>query len=525
MNESVCIYLRKSRADREAEAHGEGETLARHEHILLDLAKKQGYNIGAIYREVVSGETISARPVMQKLLHEVESGMWDGVLVVEVERLARGDTIDQGVVSRAFQYSDTKIIAPTKIYDPNNEFDEEYFEFGLFMSRREYKTIKRRLNNGRISSVKEGKYCGNKPPYGYERVKLEKEKGYTLRPVPAQSEVVKMIYTWYAGDGCKQIGVAKIVRKLNKMGIESALGGDWTPASIQGILTNPVYIGKIRWNGRKTVKTIQNGQVVKTRPRSKDALICEGLHPAIIPDDLYNSVQEIRQKNPPRPISIKNAVRNPLAGIVYCSKCGRAMVRRPYQKRGQEDTLMCPYTSCSTVSSKLSLVEKAVLDGIKEIAEKYKLNNDINVPSNAINSGIVSKQNLIREKESELESLNAQKAKQYDLLEQGIYTTEVFLERSKTIAISIQSCSDTITKLREEIKHDENIMVQQSDFVPRCEELLNNYWNLDVESRNKMLKSLIEKVVYSKDKRNAYRHGNEANFEIDIFPKIQEKNN
>lgn len=41
MNESVCIYLRKSRADREAEAHGEGETLARHERILLDLAKKK----------------------------------------------------------------------------------------------------------------------------------------------------------------------------------------------------------------------------------------------------------------------------------------------------------------------------------------------------------------------------------------------------------------------------------------------------------------------------------------------------
>lgn len=523
MNESVCIYLRKSRADREAEAHGEGETLARHEHILLDLAKRQGYSIGAIYREVVSGETISARPVMQRLLHEVESGMWDGVLVVEVERLARGDTIDQGVVSRAFQYSDTKIITPTKIYDPNNEFDEEYFEFGLFMSRREYKTIKRRLNAGRISSVKEGKYCGNKPPYGYERVKLEKEKGHTLKPVPAQAEIVKMIYTWYAGDGCEQIGTSKIVRKLNDMGIKSMSGNNWTPASIQGILTNPVYIGKIRWNGRKTVKTIQNGQVVKTRPRSRDVLICEGLHPAIISEDLYNSAQEIRQKNPPRPISIKNTVRNPLSGIVYCSKCGRAMVRRPYQKSGQEDTLMCPYTSCSTVSSKLSLVEKAVIDGIREIAEKYKLNNDINVPSNVINSGIVSKQNLIREKESELESLNTQKAKQYDLLEQGIYTTEVFLERSKTIAVSIQSCSDTIANLREEIEHDENIKAQQSDFVPRCEELLDNYWSLDAESKNKMLKSLIEKVVYSKNTKNAYGKGNEISFQLDIFPKIQEK--
>ena len=111
--------------------------------------------------------------------------MWDGVLVVEVERLARGDTIDQGVVSRAFQYSDTKIITPTKTYDPDNEFDEEYFEFGLFMSRREYKTIKRRLNAGRIASVKEGKYCGTKPPYGYERIKLHGEKGlrYSLCPI------------------------------------------------------------------------------------------------------------------------------------------------------------------------------------------------------------------------------------------------------------------------------------------------------------------------------------------------------
>ena len=523
MNESVCIYLRKSRADREAEARGEGETLARHERILLDLAKKKEYIVGAIYREVVSGETIADRPVMQQLLHEVESGLWDGVLVVEVERLARGDTIDQGVVSRAFQYSDTKIITPTKVYDPNNEFDEEYFEFGLFMSRREYKTIKRRLNNGRISSVKEGKYCGNKPPYGYERVKLEKEKGYTLRPVPAQAEIVKMIYTWYAGDGCEQIGTSKIVRKLNDMGIKSMSGNNWTPASIQGILTNPVYIGKIRWNGRKTVKTIQDGQVVKTRPRSKDALVCDGLHPAIVPDDLYNSVQEIRQKNPPRPISIKNTVRNPLAGIVYCSKCGRAMVRRPYQKRGQEDTLMCPYTSCSTVSSKLSLAEKAVIDGIKEIVEEYRLNNDIGVPSKDIDFGIAAKQNLIHEKESELERLNNQKAKQYDLLEQGIYTTEVFLERSKAIAESIQTCSDSIDKLKEEINRDKVLIEQQSAFVPRCEELLNNYWSLDAESKNKMLKSLIEKVVYSKNTKNAYGKGNEISFQLDIFPKIQEK--
>lgn len=103
-----CLYLRKSRADIDAEANGEMETLSRHEKILLDLAKRIHLDVTEIYREIVSGETISSRPVVQHLLTEVENEMWDGVLVVEIERLARGDTIDQGIVSRAFKFSNTK---------------------------------------------------------------------------------------------------------------------------------------------------------------------------------------------------------------------------------------------------------------------------------------------------------------------------------------------------------------------------------------------------------------------------------
>lgn len=129
ISEEYAIYLRKSRADVEAEQKGEGETLARHEKILTDLAKKKGLKIGKIYREIVSGETIDARPEVQKLLSDVRVGRWEGVLVVEIERLARGETMDQGIISKAFKISDTKIITPMKIYDPNNEFDEEYFEF------------------------------------------------------------------------------------------------------------------------------------------------------------------------------------------------------------------------------------------------------------------------------------------------------------------------------------------------------------------------------------------------------------
>ena len=144
-----CAYLRKSRADRDAELRGEEETLKRHRRLLEDFAVRNHISISKFYNEVVSGETIDSRPMVQELLADVEAGHWDGVLVVEVERLARGNTKDQGIVADAFKYSGTKIITPSKTYDPDNEFDEEYFEFGLFMSRREFKTINRRLQRGR----------------------------------------------------------------------------------------------------------------------------------------------------------------------------------------------------------------------------------------------------------------------------------------------------------------------------------------------------------------------------------------
>ena len=210
-NGEYSLYLRKSRADLEAEERGEGETLARHEKMLIELARRYGFSIGKIYREIVSGESIESRPVVQELLRDVESGRWKGVLVVEVERLARGDTMDQGRVAKSFKFSNTKIITPIKIYDPNNEFDEEYFEFGLFMSRREYKTINRRLQRGRVSSVKEGKFVGSIAPYGYDRVKIKKDKGFTLAKND-EAPTVEKIFNLYAYN---DIAINEVARQLN----------------------------------------------------------------------------------------------------------------------------------------------------------------------------------------------------------------------------------------------------------------------------------------------------------------------
>lgn len=307
INGQYSLYLRKSRADLEAEERGEGETLARHEKMLIELARRYGFSIGKIYREIVSGESIEARPVVQELLKDVESGRWKGVLVVEVERLARGDTMDQGRVAKSFKFSNTKIITPIKIYDPNDEFDEEYFEFGLFMSRREYKTINRRLQRGRVSSVKEGKYVGSVAPFGYDRVKLVKDKGYTLAKND-EAPVVKKMFQLYAYN---EIAINEVVRRLNSAGYKPRKAKEWTISAVKDILSNPIYIGKIRWDSRKTVKEYRNGKIVNTRPRNENYTLCDGLHEPIIDMETWNIVQEKRSKHTPAVIHNK-VVQNPL---------------------------------------------------------------------------------------------------------------------------------------------------------------------------------------------------------------------
>lgn len=518
-----CLYLRKSRADSEAEARGEGETLARHEKALLDLAKKLNLNITAIYREIVSGETIAARPVMQQLLQEVEQGIWDGVLVMEVERLARGDTIDQGIVAQIFKFSDTKIITPIKTYNPNNEFDEEYFEFGLFMSRREYKTINRRLQRGRMASVKDGKYVANKAPYGYNRIRIENDKGWTLEINKEEADVVRLIFELYtvgekqSDNTFNRLGTGFIAKRLNTMKVSPKRGKVWVVASIRDILINPVYIGMIRWNWRPQQKKMIDGQLHISRPRATDYMLCKGLHPPIISKETFDIAQDLMRHNPARPIGEKNTVKNSLSGIVVCGDCGRHMVRRPHTK--YPDMLICSEPTCNNVGSQLRVVEERILQSLKEWLGEYKISWDITSPPVERISQVSIKKKALQKEQHELDTLNKQISKIHDLLEQGIYTTDVFLERSRALSLRMDEVKEHIAILDKELKTEITREDSAVNIIPKVEKLLEVYHDLpSPKAKNDMLKDVLEKVVYTKKERS--KKGNLDNFNITIYPKI-----
>ncbi len=520
-----CAYLRKSRADRDAELRGEGETLARHKDMLCALADRLHITISKFYQEVVSGETISARPIMQELLRDVEQELWEGVLVIEVERLARGNTQDQGIVSDAFKYSNTKIITLTKTYDPTNEYDEEYFEFGLFMSRREYKTINRRLQRGRIASVQEGKYVGSTAPFGYERVKIPREKGYTLSIIPHEAEVVQMIFNWYCIGELQEdgtylpIGTDVIASKLDSLNIKPRVSNHWSKATIADMLKCPTYAGMVRFGYDKETKVVRDSKVVKIRKRDSSCELIQGLHEPIIPMDLFLRAEHIRNANKKNTVVNTLELQNPLSGFVYCAKCKSLMTRLGANKKNKYDTLKCPNKYCDNVSSPMFLVEEQLLKFLYSWIKGYKLKLPQENHS-PIDAEIAIRRQQLSTIENESISLQKQLERAYTLLEQGVYTVDVFKQRNTALQADINKLQQSKSTVLRELETLEKVKYSQEQFVPAIEHLLDTYHTNSVKANNQILKEFIDHVDYLKTERNTRGQLLNSNFELTVFPKI-----
>lgn len=505
--ENYCIYLRKSRADEEIEKTlGEGETLAKHRKTLLEFSKKMDFNIVKIHEELVSGESLLYRPAMLELLKEVEQGLYAGVIVMDLQRLGRGDMEEQGIILKTFKKANTKIITPDKTYDLNNEFDEEYSEFEAFMSRKEYKMINKRLQRGVLRSVYEGNYLAARPPYGY----LIKENKFsrTLEPHPEQSHIIKLIFDWYVND---KVGFNTIANNLNVMGLKTLRNQAWTAGAISYIIKNPVYIGKISWKKVITSRSATPGKLKKTRTRPEsDWIVVDGKHEAIIDTDTFEKAQLINKSRYIPPVKPSNKLSNCLAGLIVCGVCGHKMKYRPYPNADAH--IICE-KKCGNKSSKYKYIESRIIKLIDDYANKIAtyLDMDSNMDREKTLNALTLNLNAL---EKEMKDLVIQRERLHDLLEQGIYDADTFLERSKNIAERFLSTNEAINKTKEKIKLEmekSNIKVNMLD---KIKNIVAAYYDIeDPVKKNTLLKEVLEKAVYTKAKGQR-----EDNFSLEIYP-------
>lgn len=483
--EAYIIYLRKSRADSPHESVE--EVLEKHEQMLQELAERElGGRIPehCIFREIVSGETIEERPEMGKVLAAIENPAVKMVLVVEPQRLSRGDLEDCGKVVNAFRYSKTQVMTLNMTYDLTNKMERKFFEQELMRGNDFLEYAKEILLRGRIAAVKKGSFIGNCAPFGYDKAIIDDL--HSLKP-NEDADAVRLIFDMFVNQDKTFLQIA---RHLDSIGVKPMRGELWEKCSIKNMLKNVHYAGYVRFGGKKTEKVFENGQVVKKRSVPADpeeVIIAKGKQEALVSQELYDAAQA-KINNHPR-VHPDKTLKNPLAGICFCSQCGRTMSQHPYKHA--RTRIECRHATCK--GSKSAPLDEVVAAVVFALENEKLPELEVKLKSNA-GSSLKIQQQQLKKMNDELAELQDQEETQYIMLEKKVYSEDVFLKRNKALHSEMEALKTKIFEakkvLPKEVDYADKIIKLKDAIVGLRDE------NISVEAKNKLLKAIVKRIDY-----------------------------
>lgn len=485
MKDKYAQYLRKSQADQPDESIA--EVLVKHRTMLMELADKMGVDVAQadIFEEVVSGESLYARPEMLRLLEQVEAGAYAGVFCMDIDRLGRGSMSEQGIILETFRLAETKIICPGKTYDLTNDADEELTEMKALFARFELKMIRKRMRRGLMQTIQAGGYVANQP-YGYRKCTVGKLPSLEINE--EQAKFIRHIYKRYL----EGVGAHIISDELNAMGSVPNRSDRWSRNTVRHVLRNPTYAGKVAWNRVKRYKPTKNNP----RPRAEhqkmeDWILVDGLHPAIIPWEEWQQVQEIR-KGRYIPSQNHGQVANVLAGLIRCGNCGHNMQRMGQNKC--DPRILCTGKGCIP-STKYDLVVERFMESLERIRDDLQI--EVQQAKTPDISGLTSEQRAVAAK---LKKTAAKIDTLHDLLEDGTYDRATYKERMAKAEAEQESLllqqADVEHRIQRAMSRD------KANMLSKLTSVLQLYPTLDNEGKNQILKSIVNYAVYRKSPKS-----------------------
>lgn len=508
-------YGRKSRTDDPLLSVE--EILEKHSKIIEEYAEK--HLGGPIpdenkYMEVGSGESLKERPEITRLLKDIENPAVKAIIVVDVQRLSRGDLEDAGKLIRLLRYTNTFVITPMKIYDLRDEYDRDAFERELKRGNEYLEYFKKIQARGRLASVKEGNYIGSVAPYGFDRIeKFDGKKSYhTLIERKDQADIVRMIFNWYCND---DIGVTAICRRLEDLGAKTKTGcTEWKPAIIFTILENHHYIGCTRWNWRKTIKIIEDQEIKKLRPKAKanEYLIFEGKHEGIVSEEMFYRAREIKgnRHRTKRDLTLKN----PFSGLMFCKTCGCKIGYNTYNRDGVE--FAPPKLVCNNqVHCRSGSVEyHQVVDYVSSVLRDCIADFEVRIDNNRDDSGKLHR-DLVDRLKKQLKDLEKKEVDQweaqYDPDPSKRLPQHIFVKLNEKVLKEKEEVNKALAKAKDSIpKHIDyrDELVKTTDALLALEDP-----DMDAKITNQYLKDIIEKMEYERPpivritKENAKHYG------------------
>ncbi|WP_342535217.1 recombinase family protein [Lysinibacillus sp. FSL K6-1151] len=345
------IYARVSTEEQATE----GYSIAAQKEALQEYAKLRQIDIVDQYvDEGRSGKSIDGRPKMQQLLQAAKDQKFDVVLIYKLDRLSR-KTKDSLEIIETLDQHNIQLMSYSENIDTSTPGGKMFYTMLSSFAEMERGTIIDRVKMGMTQRAKQGKWNGG-VVFGYDNINKE------LVINESEAAIVKEIFELASrGHGYK-----KITGELNHKGYKTKRKKEFSIGTVKGILENPVYIGKIRFN--------QHVDWSEKRRRGKNANpeIIDGTHAPIISIPLWKEVHHKKKKRSYRPTQSKKPFI--LTKLLRCPVCGHGMVSgasngiyRFYQC-GQYKAKGA--TACKAYSINADVAEKQVLDELRLTVEK-----------------------------------------------------------------------------------------------------------------------------------------------------------
>lgn len=295
----------------------------------------------------VSGGNFN-RIEFRRMLADIELGVINMVIFKDVSRLGREHIDTNYYLGKYFPEKHIRVISILDNYDSSVSTYDELLEIKTLLNDMYLRDTSRKVKTIIQTKRSMGEYTPKEPPFGYLKSSIIQNH---LEVDPYAAEVVRRIFKMYR-DGSSVAAIARMLneeqipcpakykKEVLKTGYTWNVGkGLWLPATVLGILKNPVYIGAvvIRKHERPSYKL----KYKKAIPLEDMELVSDS-HEAIISKEEFDQVQQIR-KSRYVPYFDKNKEPHKYVGLLFCGKCRTAMCKHYLSSQAAYDGYMCGF--------------------------------------------------------------------------------------------------------------------------------------------------------------------------------------
>lgn len=499
----VAVYARVSTTEQAEEGFSIPEQL----RTTYEWCEKQGYEV---YKEYVdrgiSGKSINGRPSLKQLLNDAKQKKFDIVIVWKMNRLAR-NILDLLKIVNIFEEKGITFRSYTEQYETESPSGKLQFHMMAAFAEFERANIAENVKMGMVARAREGSWNGGQV-LGYDSVETEstnrKRKSTKLVIKEKEAQTVRRIFQLYLeGNGYKSIA-----NTVNKEGHRSKKNNYFSINAIKTILTNPIYVGYIRYNVRRDWSQKRRNNI------NPDPVIERGQHQPIISEEVWEKTKSILEKRTGKPNRVHSG-EYPLTGLLKCPACGAGMVlSRTTNKNKDGSKRVLEYyvcgswknkgtSACNSNGIRTKYADDYVLGKISKYTKSENLIKDIVERINSGNkNGLEPLQNEYQHIKKSIETVTSKKDKALGLFEEGILNKSDLVERLDKI--------NEEKKLLEERLHSLQHKLDQSNYMEISfkvvKDVMTNFEKvyreaITTEQKKHLLQLIISKITINDRKK------------------------